>query len=194
MSPLPDWYPDPDEAKPAPPPLLLVQAFANTLSLDEHTDLLAGPGGPGWLLNAGLLGHDARVEAGDLALARRVRGAIRSLLEMNADGAEPVDPGVLAPLRDLAGSRQVGLAIGADGSLGLESPTGNDLEDRLFGLLMIIRQAQDDGTWSRLKLCANDECGWAYYDRSRNQQGSWCDMAVCGNRLKNRHFRARRRR
>ncbi|MBV9917386.1 MAG: CGNR zinc finger domain-containing protein [Solirubrobacterales bacterium] len=29
--------------------------------------------------------------------------------------------------------------------------------------------------------------------RSRNQQGHWCDMAVCGNRIKNRKLRARRR-
>jgi predicted RNA-binding Zn ribbon-like protein len=44
-----------------------------------------------------------------------------------------------------------------------------------------------------LKVCANSECQWAFYDRSRNQQGNWCDMAVCGNRLKNRQLRARRR-
>ena len=34
----------------------------------------------------------------------------------------------------------------------------------------------------------------AFYDRSRNHGGTWCDMASCGNKLKNREFRARRRR
>ena len=33
---------------------------------------------------------------------------------------------------------------------------------------------------------------WAFYDRSRNHGGTWCDMASCGNKLKNREFRARR--
>ncbi|MBV8999263.1 MAG: CGNR zinc finger domain-containing protein, partial [Solirubrobacterales bacterium] len=42
-------------------------------------------------------------------------------------------------------------------------------------------------------LCANPDCEWAFFDRSRNQQGSWCAMETCGNRLKNREFRARRR-
>jgi len=63
----------------------------------------------------------------------------------------------------------------------------------LFDLLLIIRRAQQDGSWSRLKVCANPDCRWAFYDRSRNQQGNWCNMALCGNRLKNRQLRARRR-
>ena len=64
-------------------------------------------------------------------------------------------------------------------------------DDGLLGLLLTVRDAQADGSWSRLKLCANPDCGWAFYDRSRNQQGAWCSMATCGNRLKNRRFRAR---
>ena len=56
-----------------------------------------------------------------------------------------------------------------------------------------MRDAQRDGTWARLKACANDACAWAFYDRSRNRGGTWCDMASCGNMLKNREFRARRR-
>ena len=77
--------------------------------------------------------------------------------------------------------------------MALENSRTADVGDALFGLLLIIRAAQQDGTWKRLKACANPECAWAFYDRSRNQQGSWCEMAVCGNRLKNRQFRARRR-
>jgi predicted RNA-binding Zn ribbon-like protein len=42
-----------------------------------------------------------------------------------------------------------------------------------------------------MRVCANPDCRWVFYDRSRNQQGHWCDMAVCGNRLKNRRLRAR---
>ena len=70
-------------------------------------------------------------------------------------------------------------------------PARGDLLPGLFGLLLVIRQAQQDGTWWRLKVCGNPDCEWAFYDRSRNQQGNWCDMAVCGNRIKNRQLRAR---
>jgi len=58
--------------------------------------------------------------------------------------------------------------------------------------LLIIRDAQQDGTWARLKACRNRDCRWAFYDRSHTRRGAWCDMAVCGNLIKNRNFRARR--
>jgi predicted RNA-binding Zn ribbon-like protein len=40
-------------------------------------------------------------------------------------------------------------------------------------------------------VCANDECRWAFYDRSHSRRGAWCDMATCGNLIKNRNLRAR---
>jgi predicted RNA-binding Zn ribbon-like protein len=60
-------------------------------------------------------------------------------------------------------------------------------------LLLIVRDSQRDDTWPRLKACRNPECRWAFYDRSHSQQGRWCDMSVCGNRIKNRALRARQR-
>jgi predicted RNA-binding Zn ribbon-like protein len=40
----------------------------------------------------------------------------------------------------------------------------------------------------RIKICGN--CGWLFVDRSKNRSRLWCDMAVCGNRIKaNRHYR-----
>jgi predicted RNA-binding Zn ribbon-like protein len=53
--------------------------------------------------------------------------------------------------------------------------------------LMLLAQPQAD----RLKICPN--CRWLFIDRSRNRSRAWCDMAVCGNRVKaNRHYRRRR--
>ena len=52
---LPAWVPPPEQ-KPAPAPLLLVQAFVNTRDLDLGTDLLADPGPANrWLHQSGLL-------------------------------------------------------------------------------------------------------------------------------------------
>ena len=42
----------------------------------------------------------------------------------------------------------------------------------------------------RIRICPN--CGWLFLDRSRNGSRLWCDMAVCGNRVKaRRHYRRR---
>jgi predicted RNA-binding Zn ribbon-like protein len=58
----------------------------------------------------------------------------------------------------------------------------------------IVAVAQLDGRWSRLKACRGDHCGWAFYDRSRNQASNWCAMSVCGSRAKARDYRKRQRR
>lgn len=42
-----------------------------------------------------------------------------------------------------------------------------------------------------LKICPN--CEWLFLDRSKNRSRAWCDMAVCGNRVKARlHYRKKK--
>jgi predicted RNA-binding Zn ribbon-like protein len=70
--------------------------------------------------------------------------------------------------------------------------------DRLEGALALIASsvavAQLEGRFGRLKACPGPECGWAFYDHSRNLAGTWCSMSICGARVKARHYRQRRRR
>lgn len=189
MANVPAWYPDPAESKPAPMPLLLVQAFLNTNDPDTGTDLLGdGEVAQAWFVAAGLVSDGCPVKPAELAFARALRQSIRTLL-IDGGGKEPE----LGPLRELARKHTARLAIDDSGVLVVENPSRERLADGLFGLLLVIRAAQEEESWNRLKACANPECRWVYYDRSRNQQGNWCDMAVCGNRLKNRRLRARRR-
>ncbi len=189
----PSWYPGGPEIKPAPMPLLRVQAFLNTRDVEEATDLLAEPApAREWLIDAGVVGRASVVTEADLELARDVRDSLRSLLE--TDGNAPEQRGEdLEALRKLTAKHSARLTVGDGGVLGIESAGDGNLGDGLFQLLLIIRAAQVAGSWSRMKTCANPDCHWVFYDRSRNQQGNWCDMAVCGNRLKNRQLRARRR-
>jgi predicted RNA-binding Zn ribbon-like protein len=37
---------------------------------------------------------------------------------------------------------------------------------------------------ARVKQCAGHECGWLFYDATKNNSRRWCDMGVCGNRSK----------
>lgn len=190
MSELPSWYPGTAETKPAPLPLLLVQGFVNTRDLEDATDVFDAPAtARQWLLDAGLLDGAGELTESDLERARTVREAIRALIE--ADG--PVADDRLEPLRRLSATHRAQLTLDEDGAIALENSRRGGLDDALFELLLIVHRAQRDGTWPRLKICANDECRWAFFDRSKNQQGHWCSMAVCGNRLKNRELRARRR-
>jgi predicted RNA-binding Zn ribbon-like protein len=185
---LPPWVPgDEHEWRPAPEPLLLVQAFVNTRDAERGTDLLAEAGtGNEWLRTCGLLAPDATAGPSDLRAGRAAREGIRALIR----GPDPARED-LEPLHAAARSSRPRLVIGPAGVVGLE-PGGGELADGLVRLLLIIRDAQRDGTWPRLKICGNAECLWAFYDRSRSRRGTWCDMASCGNLIKNRNLRARR--
>ncbi len=189
VAPFPSWVPE-IETKPAPMPLLVVQSFVNTYEADTGVDLLADlEAGPAWLKQAGLLNR-APVTGADLAQARDVRESLRILLVQNAGGGTPT-PELLEPLTVLASESRLRPIVGEGGSIDLETEAGAD-PIRLADLLLIVRDAQRDGSWERLKSCRNDECLWAFYDRSHAGRGAWCDMATCGNRIKNRNLRSRR--
>ena len=186
---LPAWVPD-DETKPAPMPLLVVQCFVNTWEGDSGADVLADRASAGaWFRATGLLGG-VEPEDLDLDVARQLREAIRALLVANSGGDVP-DPSALDALAILAERCRLRPVILPGGNVDLRPDTG-DGTSGLATLLLIIRDAQHDGTWRRLKACRNPDCRWAYYDRSHAGRGAWCDMAVCGNRIKNRKLRSRR--
>jgi len=188
------------EHKLAPSSLLLVQAFVNTLDLDLRTDVLAhADDARAWLADAGLrdLGPSSPGQpdpdfAPDLQLARDVRASLRAMIAHNTDG-RPLTDAELRPLEQVTKQAKPRLEVTADGQVRLGTGTpAQRLADGLAGLLLTIRDAQADGSWDRLKLCGNPDCLWAFYDRSHSRRGAWCEMASCGNKLKNRNLRARR--
>ena len=189
---LPAWA-SPDELKPAPEPLLLVQAFVNTRDQSLGTDLLADADAANqWLRQCGLLPAEATVGADDLRAARDVREGLRALIMCNGNGAAPT-AGDLRPLQEVARSSRPRLSVDPAGRVQVDPGPGR-LAEGMARLLLIIRDAQRDGTWPRLKACSNSDCHWAFYDRSHSRRGAWCDMASCGNVIKNRNLRARRSR
>jgi predicted RNA-binding Zn ribbon-like protein len=46
----------------------------------------------------------------------------------------------------------------------------------------------------RTRRCAGQECGWLFFDTTKNNRRRWCEMRVCGNRAKVRAARDRQRR
>jgi len=42
-----------------------------------------------------------------------------------------------------------------------------------------------------VRACQSDTCRWVFLDTSKNHSRRWCDMKICGNRMKARRFQAR---
>lgn len=190
MASIPPKWLDDEEKKPAPEPLRRVQSLINTLDRESGLDrlALAGDAAP-WMTSNGLLTSGAMPTDDDLATLVGVREGLRALVLQNTDG-KAADPALVSPLHELTDGEVARAAVADDGAVRL-APVGDSVRARLLSLLLVISDAQLDGTWAHLLVCANDDCQWVFYDRSRNHGGTWCDMATCGNKLKNRDFRAR---
>jgi predicted RNA-binding Zn ribbon-like protein len=191
-----DFDPGPQSGgrAPAPGELGLVQAFANThwdLEHDVGGEVLHSPAALGrWLMGRGLLEAGATLARADLKRALAVREGIRALLAGN--NGSPLDPQAMDALNLAASRSAVVIQFNPDGSPRFD-PRRADLDGALGLLLAIVARAQLDGSFARFKACPGEDCGWAFYDYSKNQASAWCSMAVCGSRAKARAYRQRRR-
>jgi predicted RNA-binding Zn ribbon-like protein len=58
-------------------------------------------------------------------------------------------------------------------------------------LWRIVRSASDllsGDDLESVRECGDDTCRWLFVDRSKNHSRRWCDMRICGNRIKARKF------
>ena len=71
----------------------------------------------------------------------------------------------------------------------------DDREERLGQVVWCVARAAAElltsDELSRVRMCAEQSCGWLFLDASRNRSRQWCDMKVCGNRAKARRHYAR---
>jgi predicted RNA-binding Zn ribbon-like protein len=177
----------PGGREPAPGSLRVVQAFVNTVDREHGPDLLdEGPGFAEWL-DRNLLPADG-AETG-LATAREVREALRALLRAN--NGEPDDPRARAVLDAAARRARLEPTFPPDGAALVSQADGVDAA--IGRILAAAFAAMLDGSWTRLKACPAELCGWAFYDRSTNASATWCSMSVCGGRAKAGAYYRRRR-
>lgn len=184
---------DAPEAKPAPAPLDRVQALVNSVDRESGADRLVDlAGATAWLGQQHIRTAPGLVTPKEVRRVIEVREALRTMLVHNAGGPQPGEA-ALRPLRQVADAATARVTVDLAGAVDV-TVADESVQAGLLRLLLVVRDAQHDGTWAHLKACGNDACQWAFYDRSRNHGGMWCDMSLCGNKLKNRDFRARRRR
>jgi predicted RNA-binding Zn ribbon-like protein len=181
---------------PAPGGLTLVQDLLNTIpAVRFHmpdflstTQLAAA-----WLATAASNWSSAigapmpalrEVGENDLPALRRLRDAVGVAARTGTGGDEDAVP---APV-----SGSLSLTLDGTGRVST-APRGTTAAGWLrSAVLAEMLEAQRADTWRRLKVCRNDGCAVAFYDRSKNNSGVWHDARICGNAINLRASRDRR--
>ena len=173
-----------------PPQLALLASFLNTGDAAASRDELAtSDGAATWLVRHRLVPPGTQYDERDRQRLVSVREALAQLAAANSGGA--VDRRAVTSLNDSARRLRLGVRLHpvdgyrliAEGP-GIDRPIGD--------LLLRVMAAMNTASWPRFKICANPDCGRAFYDTSRNRSGRWHSMATCGNRMKGRAYRRRR--
>lgn len=130
-----------------------------------------------------------------LHAARELRAALAAVLYARVDGHAAPREALRAIERHLqrAGRhrelrwerRRPGRALSWDWS------RGNEAELPVWLLAQSAAELLTSGSMEQVRACGADTCRWLFLDTSRNHTRRWCDMRVCGNRMKARRFQAR---
>jgi predicted RNA-binding Zn ribbon-like protein len=161
----------------------------NTLDILPGTERFEDPVGlASWLAGRRLVPFSPVLTDEDLARARKLREALRAFLLANAD--IPLAPDAAEAFDDAVGSARLRARADQEGCLELLPADEGGLGHAIGRLVSIVFAAQQDGTWARIKVCA--ECHWALYDHTKNYSAAWCG-SQCGARVRSRRYRRRRR-
>ncbi|WP_433326806.1 CGNR zinc finger domain-containing protein [Spirillospora sp. CA-294931] len=185
-----------DPSHPAPGRLELVRSLVNTEDRYGGHDELADPERAGaWLADRWPSTPRRTLAAGRFDGLLRLRATVRDLVAATTEGRPPRRETV-AEFNRLAAAQPHVVRLDLDDAEGLSSTLrAHRRGDLPFAgeVVAAVHEAVGAGTWSRLKACANPECGWLFYDVSRSRTGRWCSMAACGSLHKARAYRNRRR-
>lgn len=178
-------------SEPAGDNLELLRLFVNTREVDLQVDALDTPERLSeWLNNHSLLPEMTIIDHDAHHQALEFREAVRALALANGDPGRDADADAIATLNSVGAQTQLSINVEANGRATL-TPTGTGIDQALGHFYATLYTAMVDGSFDRLKGCANDACLWLFYDQSKNQSKKWCRMQTCGNAANARAYRQR---
>ena len=172
--------PDP---RPAPPDLEVLRAFVNSDNRYHGVDLLRHDERDAWCAEAWPQHPVDDVPPAGWRRLIDLRDRVRAVLAGEEGAASAFT----------AAATRYPLLVDLDEPSGLRSADDRQ-EARLAGaVLAALHVAARDGRLARLRLCQRPDCGWCYYDTSRNHSARWCSAEPCGDVMKTRAYRSRHR-
>lgn len=70
-------------------------------------------------------------------------------------------------------------------------PIKSDVELPLWAITQSAADLLTSAAIAHVNECRSPTCRWLFLDTSKNHSRRWCDMSICGNRMKARRFQAR---
>jgi predicted RNA-binding Zn ribbon-like protein len=152
---------------------------------------------PGWL-DKWLTDHQLTVSRPplpeEMAAMKQLRTDLYRMVEKLVSGSRPGSE-ELHELNRVMAAGAVFRQIAPDGDgyrLDLTA-AGQNWPQVMADIAASFAKSLAEGEPSRFRICDNPDCLWVYYDDTRNRSKRYCDDKMCGNLMKVRRFRARKK-
>jgi predicted RNA-binding Zn ribbon-like protein len=171
----------------------LLVGFVNTRAhAKQDEDLLAdGAAVAKWFEAAGA-GENTEATNADAATARELRGALLGILRAHVgcdEGAARL-PEAESHLQRAALRFPVSTVVTAEGCE--LRPSGAGIDRSFSYLLSAVADLASRGAWPRMKVCKNDTCYSAFFDKTRNSSALYCST-TCSGQMATRAYRGRKK-
>jgi predicted RNA-binding Zn ribbon-like protein len=129
--------------------------------------------------------------ARELAKARDLREATAAVLYATLDQHGPAAASIKLLETSFRSARKHQHLLWTDTGMTWELP--NDVE--VFNLPVVLLSLSTEALLTsndigKVRACGVPECRWLFLDTSKNRTRRWCDMKICGNRVKAQRFKA----
>lgn len=177
----------PTDPRSAPPDLEQLRTFLNSDNRYYGVDVLQDEERrAGWFTRWLPTFDVADVDDRGWARLVELRDAVRALVA--------AEPGAAERLSTVAAAHPVHVAFLGEGSsvsARLSASAARPEQPIAAAVLGLLQLAVHDGRFTRFGLCERPECGWCYYDGSKNRSARWCSSDPCGDVMKARAYRSR---
>ena len=128
-------------------------------------------------------------------LGLRMREAIDRVFRASAARAAPGDDDIRALRAEYLEALRAASLAPEDGRLNWTWRGVDDLRRPVWAAVSSAIELLTEGDLARVKHCPGaGDCGWLFYDTSRNRSRRWCSMEGCGSRVKMRRQYAKEKR
>jgi predicted RNA-binding Zn ribbon-like protein len=177
-------------------PLELLMSYADLLKFTQQTELLDARE-VGRLASA--TNPDAAVRA--LRCARQLREALADAFYASVDGRAPREADLRILERHFQASnahRELRWGNSVDTANARATAAWDwgryetEVELPGWAIAQSAARLMMSRAMDQVRTCGVETCRWLFLDTSKNHTRRWCNMRVCGNRMKARRFQARR--